>query len=144
MQEVGDSKSWKQLNKMKTAKCGHILLPNQFLDPSLKKMAESLDLTKSCFMKEGTMETICLAPDAICSGGSRISQAGWCANTGGGHKLIIWPNIYRKLHENERNWIDRGGTRPFVPSWIPQWPGSANALITCKVVHFNRDLQSTS
>ena len=34
---------------------------------------------------------------------------------GGGYKPIIWPNFYRKLHENERIWTEKGGACPWRP-----------------------------
>ena len=38
-----------------------------------------------------------------------------------GHKPIIWQDFWQKLHENERNWTERGRV-PGAPSF-----GSANA-----------------
>ena len=36
-------------------------------------------------------------------------------------KPIIWQDFRRKLHENERNWTERGGgVPPFPPSPHPQ------------------------
>ena len=33
---------------------------------------------------------------------------------GVGRQPIDWPNLCRKLHENERNWTKKGGARPLA------------------------------
>ena len=43
-----------------------------------------------------------------------------------GSQPIIWPNVARKLHENERNWTQRGREHA---SLAPPPPRSANDLL---------------
>ena len=45
-----------------------------------------------------------------CSGGSRIFQTGRCKPQRSGHQPIILPNSSQTLHENERNWTQRGAS----------------------------------
>ena len=42
------------------------------------------------------------------SGGSRLSQTGGANPQGGDTNLLFRQIISRKLHENERNWTQRG------------------------------------
>ena len=42
------------------------------------------------------------------SGGSRNSQTGRGKSQSLGQNLSIWQDFCRKLHENERNWTERG------------------------------------
>ena len=53
------------------------------------------------------------------NGGSRISFGWRCQLQRRGQKAIIWPILSRKLHENERNWTERGRLS-LAPPWICQ------------------------
>ena len=46
------------------------------------------------------------------SGGSRISQTGGANPLNLGQKPIMWQDIYRKLHENERIWTGDASLAP--------------------------------
>ena len=49
-----------------------------------------------------------------------------------GQKPIIWQDISRKLHENERIWTEKGARKS---SSTPPPPGSANEPLYC--MHLN-------
>ena len=44
---------------------------------------------------------------------------GWGGGWSSGRKLIIWQDLYRKLHENERNWTKNG-------AWVTKRHGMEN------------------
>ena len=55
------------------------------------------------------------------SGQSRISQTGGRQLPWWGRQPITWPNFYRKLHENERIWTERGTCIPLDPPMGYLW-----------------------
>ena len=62
------------------------------------------------------MRVVCVSVESVrvCSGASRFFYG--ASTPKGKHQPVNFPNFCRKLHENERIWIERKGARPWHPT----------------------------
>ena len=76
--------------------------------------------------------------------GHPVADQGFFSRGGGsqlprwGRQPIIWPNFYRKLHENERIWTKRGSACPWRHPLDPPMPSIINYNVIVVELFLNR------